>query len=65
LEASDLELLTETQFAKKIERALIEGTKGEGRGFVLMPSACPYGRFLSAQARRNYEKMIEICENWA
>ena len=28
--------------------------------FVLMPSACPYGRKLSALARRNYETMIEL-----
>jgi hypothetical protein len=60
LEASDIENLPTDRFAEKVERALAEGTAGEGRGFVLMPSACPYGRQLSSQAMKNYEKMIEI-----
>jgi hypothetical protein len=62
LEANDIENLPTDQFAEKIKRALAEGTAGEGRGFVLMPSACPYGRELPALAMRNYEKMIEIVE---
>ena len=63
LEASDIEQLPTEQFADKVRRALDEGTEGEGRGFVLMPSACPYGRELSALAMRNYEKIIEIVES--
>lgn len=43
-------------------RRLREGTEGAGRGFVLMPSACPYGRVLSERALRNYETMIEFAE---
>jgi len=39
------------------------GTSGQGRGFVLMPSACPYGRILSSLTLRNYEKMVEIVES--
>jgi hypothetical protein len=58
LEASDLEMLAPAEFEKKIRRALREGVGG--RGFVLMPSACPCGRVLPDRARRNYEKMIEI-----
>lgn len=60
LEASDLENLPREEFAAKVRRALEEGTVGQGRGFVLMPSACPYGRVLTARAMRNYETMIEI-----
>ena len=62
LEASDLENLETLEFEKKILKAIREGTSGEGRGFVLMPSACPYGRILSSLAMRNYEKMAEIVE---
>ena len=62
LEASDLENLPASEFAKKIAAALEQGTAGEGRGFVLMPSACPYGRVLSARALANYEKMVEMVE---
>ncbi len=62
LEASDIENLPTDQFAEKIKLAIAEGTAGEGRGFVMMPSACPYGRKLSSLAMQNYEKMIEIIE---
>ncbi len=62
LEASDIETLPTPQFREKILQALEEGTAGEGRGFVLMPSACPYGRYLSPLALANYECMIEVME---
>lgn len=60
LEASDIENLDTATFAERVKRALEEGTTGPGRGFVLMPSACPYGRVLSARAMRNYETMIRL-----
>lgn len=62
LEVSDIENLPTEQFAEKVKRSIAEGTSGEGRGFVLMPSACPYGRELSSLTLRNYETMIEIVE---
>jgi len=60
LEASDIENLPTDRFAEKIRRALAEGPDRGGSRFVLMPSACPYGRHLPALALRNYEKMIEL-----
>ena len=62
LEVSDLENLATRDFAVKIDRAIREGTSGHGRGFVLMPSACPYGRVLSNRSLANYEKMAEMVE---
>jgi hypothetical protein len=62
LEANDLELLPTNIFEEKIRTALCEGANGKGRGFVLMPSSCPYGRILPDQALRNYERMIRIVE---
>jgi len=62
LEASDLETLPTPRFEEKIKRALDEGTRGQGRGFVLMPSACPYGRKLSSLTMANYEAMIKSVE---
>jgi len=62
IEASDIENMPTEKFAGKVEKAIAEGTAGEGRGFVLMPSACPYGRKLQGRAMRNYEKMVEIIE---
>jgi uroporphyrinogen-III decarboxylase len=63
LEITDIENLPAPQFRKKVEQALREGTAGKGRGFVLMPSACPYGRKLSASTLRNYEIMLECVEH--
>jgi hypothetical protein len=60
LEVSDIEMLPTSQFEQKVWQALREGTEGNGRGFVLMPSACPYGRKLSSLTLKNYEKIIEI-----
>ena len=62
LEVSDIENLPTDQFSEKVKKALDEGTAGSGRGFVLMPSACPYGRILNSLALKNYEKMIELVE---
>jgi hypothetical protein len=62
LEATDLENLPTDQFAEKIKTAIEQGTAGPGRGFVLMPSSCPYGRKLPPLALANYKKMVEIVE---
>ena len=64
IEATDLENLPAEQFREKVATALREGTAGEGRGFVLMPSACPYGRELPAKALANYRIMVEMAEGF-
>jgi hypothetical protein len=63
LEASDLENLPLDLFRGMVRRALAEGPGG--RGFVLMPSSCPYGRVLSELTLRNYECMLEEAERYA
>ncbi len=60
LEINDIELLPPPLFAEKVQRAIEQGTSGDGRGFVLMPSAAPYGRNLSSQLLQNYETMVRI-----
>ncbi len=60
LEASDLSNLPAPAFAAKVRQALEEGTAGKGRGFVLQPSACPYGREITPRILRNYEIMVEL-----
>ena len=55
---------TPDEFERKVEQALAEGTAGEGRGFVLMPSASPYGRKLTPHTLRNYETMVRRVEAW-
>lgn len=58
LEMSDIETLPPARFDVKVRRALDEGTAGRGRGFVLMPSAAPYGRRVSANVVANYELIL-------
>jgi uroporphyrinogen-III decarboxylase len=60
IEASEIELLPPPQFEARVAQALREGTAGEGRGFVLMPSACPYGRRIPADVLANYETMVRL-----
>lgn len=64
LEISDIELMETEEFEKKADQALKEGTTGTGRGFVLMPSACPLGRRLEERTYRNYEAIIRAVERF-
>ena len=65
IEASELELLPPATFEARVRQALREGTDGGGRGFVLMPSACPYGRQIGANVLANYETMIRLARDWS
>ena len=62
LEITDIENLPVEEFERVVRNSIKEGI-GSGKGFVLMPSACPYGRSLSPLTLRNYEKIIEIIES--
>lgn len=64
LEITDIENLPPNEFEKKVYTALNEGTSGSGRGFVLMPSASPYGREITAQTLENYKTMVKMAKNW-
>ncbi len=62
LEMSDIATLAPEQLAEKARTALAEGTTGQGRGFVLMPTACPLERNLPPAIVKNYETIIEAIE---
>ncbi len=64
LEIADIENLPPDRFEMKVKRALEEGMMGKGRGFVLMPSSCPSGRHFSPYTLPNYEKMVDLTENF-
>ncbi len=64
LEISDIENLTPDRFEAVATKALSDGTFGEGRGFVLMPSASPYGRDISPTTIANYETMIRLVKEF-
>lgn len=65
IEVSDVENLGTPAFEKVVEKALRAGTSGKGRGFVLMPTAAPYGRQLSPLTLANYEAMVRLAVNWS
>ncbi len=60
IEAADLENLPTKMFEQRVATALREGTAGEGRGFILQPSACPYGRTITARTMANYGTMVRL-----
>ena len=62
IEISDIENMPSSLFRSKVKRAIAEGTSGNGRGFVLMPSASPYGRNISDLTLSNYRIMIQEIE---
>jgi hypothetical protein len=64
IEASELEALSPPRFEQRVAQALREGTAGTGRGFVLMPSACPYGRRIPADVVANYETMVRLVHEY-
>lgn len=64
IEASAIETLAPPAFEALARQALAEGTAGPGRGFVLMPSACPCGREISPRVLANYATMARLAEEW-
>lgn len=64
LEVADIENLEPAEFEKVVRKSLEDGTSGEGRGFVLMPSAAPYGRTITPTTMANYETMARLATNF-
>jgi hypothetical protein len=60
LEIADLESIEPAEFEKTVEKALIAGTSGKARGFVLMPSSAPNGRKITPRMMANYETMVRL-----
>ena len=60
LELRDLENLEPPDFEKVAAKALRDGTRGPGRGFVLMPSACPCGRTITPRTLANYQTLVRL-----
>jgi hypothetical protein len=62
IELADLESMEPTAFERLVRGTLADGTRGPGRGFVLMPSAAPNGRQITSRILKNYETMVRLAE---
>ena len=65
IEIRDIETLEPAAFERIAAGALRDGTAGEGRGFVLMPTACPCGRTITPRTMTNYETMVRLATSFA
>ena len=64
IELSDIEAMEPAEFEMLVKQTLADGTRGQGRGFVLMPSAAPNGRQITSRTLKNYETMVRLAENF-
>jgi hypothetical protein len=64
IELSDIESREPAAFERLVRQTLADGTRGPGRGFVLMPSAAPNGRQITTRILKNYETMVHLAEAW-
>lgn len=64
IELRDIELTEPQDFEKIVARSLADGTRGKGRGFVLMPSSAPNGRHITPRVLKNYETMVRLAETF-
>ena len=60
LESSDIENMEPAEFEKVVAQSLRDGTSGQGRGFVLTPTAAPYGRTITDRTLANYRTMVRL-----
>ncbi|MDH4241475.1 MAG: hypothetical protein OEW48_18100 [Phycisphaerae bacterium] len=64
LEIADIENMEPAKFEKVVKKALKDGTSGEGKGFVLMPSSAPNGRNITSRMMANYETMVRLATDF-
>jgi len=65
IEVADIENMDPREFEKLVGRTLEEGTEGEGKGFVLMPTAAPYGRVITPTTMANYRTMVRLAAGFS
>lgn len=64
IEVCDIETTEPEPFRKVVEKTLADGTRGQGKGFVLMPSSAPNGRHITSTTMKNYETMVQLAERF-
>jgi hypothetical protein len=64
IEFAAIENTDPVEFEKLVEKTLKEGTAGQGRGFVLMPSSAPICRKITPRVITNYQTMLRLAANF-
>jgi hypothetical protein len=64
IEFADIEHTEPAQFEKIVAKSLKDGTVGEGKGFVLMPSSAPISRTINPRILTNYKTMVRLATNF-
>jgi len=64
IEFAAIENTEPAEFEKLVEKTLEDGTAGQGKGFVLMPSSAPIGRKITPRLMANYQTMIHLAANF-
>jgi hypothetical protein len=64
LEIADIVNMEPIEFEKVVAKTVKDGTNGQGKGFVLMPSSAPNGRKITPQVMANYETMVRMVTNF-
>ena len=60
IEFADVENTEPPEFERLVEKSLKDGTAGQGKGFVLMPSSAPICRKITPRVLTNYETMVRL-----
>lgn len=60
IEFAVIENTEPAEFEKLVVKSLKDGTAGQGRGFVLMPSSAPICRKITPRVMENYETMVRL-----
>jgi hypothetical protein len=64
IEFAAIENTEPAEFKKLVKKTLKDGTTGEGKGFVLMPSSAPICRKITPRVMTNYQAMIRLAANF-
>jgi len=63
IEFGEIENTEAAEFEKLVGKTLKDGTTGQGKGFVLMPSSAPIGRKITPRVLANYEIMVRLAND--
>ncbi len=64
VEFADIENTEPAEFEKLVQKSLHDGTEGEGKGFVLMPTSAPIDRKITPRIMQNYQALVRLATHF-